>query len=731
MAHIGQQLGHYRLIRLLGQGGFAEVYLGEHLRLKIQVAIKVLHLSLKDDDLEQFLQEAQTIAHLKHPHIVRVFDFDVEAQTPFLVMDYLPHGNLRQRYPKGTRLPLTAVVSSIKQVASALQYAHDEKLVHRDIKPENILLDEHDALVLSDFGTALLVQSSWYQNTQGIAGTAAYMAPEQFQGRPRRASDQYALGVVVYEWLCGDRPFHGTFTEIASQHLFVPPPSLREKVPAIPPAVEEVVLRALAKDPQERFPCVQAFATAFEQASETAEALQATVPLPSSTALVVTKTPPTPASPPAGTDAPSLSPAFSPAMPLPAAPLPLRPRHYLSSSRTRLLTGMMLLVIVTSGVLSWPLLARWLVPAALPSLAAEGAYPTQLGDTAMFGLNPQHTRFNAGERTLTPANVSRLVPLWSDHTTGAITSSPTVANGLVYVGSGNRLSAFNAANGTLLWSTATDGLIYYSSPAVAHGLVYIGSQDGKLSAFNASNGILLWSVAAGNAITSSPTIAGGIVYIGSQDGKLSAFNAFNGTLLWSTPTGAAITSSPAVAGGIVYIGSQDGKLYAFHAASGKVLWSVAAGNAIDASPAVANGVVYIGSGDFRLYAFNAVTGHLLWSAPTGFFITSSPAIANGVVYISSDDSKLYAFNAVTGHLLWSTSIGHAFGPSSPTVANAVVYVGSQDSRLFAFNASTGTLLWSTSTGAGIYSSPVVAGGVVYIGSHDTSLHAFHLPGRTP
>lgn len=263
---VGQQLGNYRLIRLLGRGGFAEVYLGEHLRLSTQAAIKVLHTSLEAHDVEGFLREAKTVAGLKHPHIVRVFDFDVENHTPFLVMDYLPNGNVRRSYPKGTLLPPQTIVSYVTQVASALQYAHDEKLIHRDVKPENMLLDQANTLVLTDFGIALMTQSSRHQSTQDVAGTAAYMAPEQFQGHPRRASDQYALGVVVYEWLTGDKPFHGSFSEIASQHLFVPPPSLCRKESTITPAVERVVLLALEKDPDKRFRSVKAFATALEQA---------------------------------------------------------------------------------------------------------------------------------------------------------------------------------------------------------------------------------------------------------------------------------------------------------------------------------------------------------------------------------------------------------------------------------------------------------------------------------
>jgi predicted ATPase/DNA-binding CsgD family transcriptional regulator len=265
---VGQQLGNYRLIQLLGRGNFSEVYLGEHIYLHTQAAIKVLHGQLANHDLAGFLTEARTIARLRHPHIIQVLDFGVEGTTPFLVMDYAAGGTLRQRYPKGTQLPLDTVVTYVRHVAEALQYAHQEKLIHRDVKPENMLLGRNNEVLLSDFGIAIMIQSSHQQQAQGTAGTVAYMAPEQLQGKPRPASDQYALGVIVYEWLCGDHPFHGTLAELYSQHLFVPPPPLHEKVSAIPLAVEHAVLKTLAKDPKERFASVLAFATALEEARQ-------------------------------------------------------------------------------------------------------------------------------------------------------------------------------------------------------------------------------------------------------------------------------------------------------------------------------------------------------------------------------------------------------------------------------------------------------------------------------
>src|SRR6266699_1299939 len=234
----GQQLGNYRLVRLLGQGGFADVYLGEHVYLKMQAAIKLLHTQITDDNMSSFVTEAQTIARLHHPHIIRVLDFGLHDNTPFLVMDYAPRGTLRQRHPRGSQLPLPLIVLYVRQIAEALQYAHSQKLIHRDVKPENMLLGLIGEVILSDFGIATKAHSTSSQTAQAMMGTIPYMALEQIQEHPRPASDQYSLGVVVYEWLCGERPFQGSFMEVAAQQATMPPPPLREKVPTLSPLVE-------------------------------------------------------------------------------------------------------------------------------------------------------------------------------------------------------------------------------------------------------------------------------------------------------------------------------------------------------------------------------------------------------------------------------------------------------------------------------------------------------------
>jgi eukaryotic-like serine/threonine-protein kinase len=265
---VGQQLGNYQLMELLGQGSLAEVYLGGHIHLGTLAAIKVLHAQLSNEDITSFRREARVIAHLIHPNIVRVLEFGIEDQTPFLVMDFAPHGTVRQRYPRGTLLPVPTVVSVTKQVADALQFAHDERVVHRDVKPENLLLGRRHEVLLSDFGIAVVSQRPHDLSLYNTAGTLLYMAPEQLRGEPCLASDQYALGIVVYEWLCGCCPFQGTSAlKIAIQHISQPPKPLREMVPSIPPAVEHVVSKALAKEPTERFARIQDFAETLERAS--------------------------------------------------------------------------------------------------------------------------------------------------------------------------------------------------------------------------------------------------------------------------------------------------------------------------------------------------------------------------------------------------------------------------------------------------------------------------------
>lgn len=266
--YAGQRFGNYRLIYLLGSGNFSDVYFAEDCRTGTGVAVKVLGTQLTNTyEVERFINEARAVS-LRHPNIVKVMDLGIEKGIPYLVLEHAANGTLRQRYPKGTILPLNTVVCYIDQITSALQYAHDRHLMHLDIKPDNLLLGRNDTILLSDFGMAATVRGTTIEDRQQVAGTAPYMAPEQLEGKPSPQSDQYSLGIVAYEWLTGERPFQGTLQQVRVQHHYSPAPSMCLKNPAISAQVERVIMKALAKNPSDRFARIQLFADALKEAEK-------------------------------------------------------------------------------------------------------------------------------------------------------------------------------------------------------------------------------------------------------------------------------------------------------------------------------------------------------------------------------------------------------------------------------------------------------------------------------
>ncbi|MDQ6643983.1 MAG: serine/threonine protein kinase, partial [Chloroflexota bacterium] len=264
----GQQLGNYRLISSLELDKYSRMYLAEHIQFKHQCIVKVWQVQLKQELADGFLKQAQAQTQLVHPHILRVRDAGVENLTPFLAIDYTPHTTLQQRSSRSLPRPLVSILPHLQPLAEALQYAHTNGFIHKNVRPRNILLDRNNDVLLSNFSIAAITQSEQQPNhlrAEEVTELLGYMAPEQMQGKAVPASDQYGLAVVIYEWLNGDLPFHGSYGEMVNQHLHVQPPSLRKKVPALPSAIEEVIFTALAKDPHQRFSSIAAFIQALQQ----------------------------------------------------------------------------------------------------------------------------------------------------------------------------------------------------------------------------------------------------------------------------------------------------------------------------------------------------------------------------------------------------------------------------------------------------------------------------------
>jgi serine/threonine protein kinase len=287
-----QQLGRYRLLKLIAKGGMGEIYLAEDPSINRQVAIKVIRSEIapltgeggSSDNARLFEREARAIAMLDHPYILPLYDYGEQKQggtvLTYLVMPYRPEGSLAtwlEQRPQGHPLPLEDCASIIIQAASALQYTHDHQIIHQDVKPSNFLIrlnrehPERPDIQISDFGIARLSNMT-SGASQNIRGTPGYMSPEQWEGSPVPASDQYALAAMAYELVTGSQPFKGNPMQMMYAHVNTPPQVPSSLVPGLPPALDAVLLRGLAKRPANRFPTIQAFAQAFQQAVLSASA---------------------------------------------------------------------------------------------------------------------------------------------------------------------------------------------------------------------------------------------------------------------------------------------------------------------------------------------------------------------------------------------------------------------------------------------------------------------------
>jgi outer membrane protein assembly factor BamB len=333
---------------------------------------------------------------------------------------------------------------------------------------------------------------------------------------------------------------------------------------------------------------------------------------------------------------------------------------------------------------------------------------------------------------------------WKFTTNGAVISSPTVADGIVYVGSVDKnIYAIGALNGSLIWKFTTRDAVE-SSLAVANGLVYTGGDDGYVYCLNAYTGARIWQTFVNGDLPftygiidfkSSPAVSGGIVYIGSLDGYLYALDANNGNIVWETKTNGPIESSPAVSDGAVYFTSQEptaGALYKLDANTGAVIWKqqlpyeyqYVGGDEMLGSPSVADGMVFASANVRTYYGINANTGDIVWnySDPAAIeFIYCSPIYVNGELFII-DKFNIVCINATNGHTFWSFFTGDELY-TSPTYADGKIYDVSSQRDVFILNANNkGAKIATYTTPSSSWSSPTIANGMLYVGCNDWNVY---------
>jgi eukaryotic-like serine/threonine-protein kinase len=289
---------------------------------------------------------------------------------------------------------------------------------------------------------------------------------------------------------------------------------------------------------------------------------------------------------------------------------------------------------------------------------------------------------------------------------------------------------------TVTWTLKTGGAVY-SSPTCDNGLVYIGSDDGTMYCLKAESGSVVWKFNTSGLIRCKPAVGDTIVYFDSDDGYLYAVNKYSGAQIWNLDIGNHITrilpdpntsfwdymqSSPCIDSGVVYVGSGNGCLYAVHALSGALLWKATTNDIIRSSPCVYQQNVFVGSNDGYIYAFNKTNGSLVWKYDTqlnGYKrVTNSPRVSNGIVYCGSRSGYFHALDANTGAVVWRYyySSNYPMIESSAIIVNGLVYVGSSDlKKVFSFNATKGTIQWSCAVSGDTWSSPFYEAGILYIG----------------
>jgi outer membrane protein assembly factor BamB len=345
----------------------------------------------------------------------------------------------------------------------------------------------------------------------------------------------------------------------------------------------------------------------------------------------------------------------------------------------------------------------------------------QVGDNwPMYRGALNHT----GTGNTTPA--SGTDPTWTYTTGGSVQSSPAVANGCVYVGSGDDyVYCLNATTGAMVWEYTTSGYVE-SSPAVAGGCVYVGSDDDYVYCLNQTTGHMIWHYKTHGPVTSSPVVINGYVYVGSYDHGVYGLYVVNGSMAWNCTTGDRVESSPGLVFNSVCVGSDDHYLYFLDPTTGAIDQSVSTSNEVSSSATHFASNVYVGSQDGNLYEFRYPTVNpYVWKFNTGGAITTSPALSSVRLYVGNFAGELYCIDAGYGTEYWSVNLGSPI-TSSAAVGGGHVYVGTQEASntLFCLDATTGSITWSYKTGLDVTSSPAIASGHVYVGCDDDKVYCF-------
>ncbi len=720
---VGQKVGQYQIVGLIGEGGMAVVYQARQESIKRDVAIKVIRpgMTNMEEFSRRFQQEAQTVAGLSHAHILKIFDYGQQDDIVYLVMELLTGGSLDQLIKKGP-ISLATAATLLEQISSALDYAHHKGIIHRDLKPENILLDESGNPFITDFGLAKLLNSTTKLTQSGAAlGTPAYMAPEQWRAESLDArTDIYALGVVLFEMLSGTVPFKGdSALSMMYLHLHEAPRHLHEQNPSVPIPVQNVIEKALAKLPDDRYQSAGELASDFR--------LAASGQLP-------TKVGDRKTALPAKTRSAQPAPTGRTVQAAQSATPAGDRKNSANTTLTALLALVIVALIVGIGIFAvqrlrsmsetLPVAAglptQFLTPTTIAQSAASQTEATQatstvpaanvatsatIASTASSTLAPTMTITMTATMTPTTMPTASALPTFTlmplpptqgpppGGLQGSIPGGLTLnghsgpVNSVTFTPDGKYLVSGSDDHTARLWERTTGKLIHvFQGHTGAVNSVAISPKGDLLVTGGADMIAILWEVSTGKLVHTYNGHSDAITSVAfSPKGDLILTASKDGTaILWGTQSGQQVrTFSGAHTAGINHGAfSPDGtQIVTASADKTAVVWSAQTGqvlHTLTGHNGAVNSAIFSPGGGYILTGSADGTARL-WKTPedspfktlTGQGAQNVDAVAfspdGNETYTTSDDGQVNAWSTLTGQFL------HPMGPPAPATIKDVAF----------------------------------------------------------
>lgn len=555
---------------------------------------------VRETIVKNFEREANLLATLSHPAIPRIHDYFTHSERSYLILEYIHGKDLESLLDESDDFFIPDEVTGWGiELCDVLQYLHNhqpETIIFRDIKPSNIMINQHNHIVLIDFGIAKHFQSG---EKGTMIGTEGYSPPEQYRGEATALADIYALGATLHHLLTRQDP------RLEPPFSFGERP-IRKLNPAVSKELEAVINTALQYNPEDRFQSAAEMKNALLNVARKTGALKEK---PASTARIELNS----------SKINSIW-SFACEDELRGSPMVHKGIVYIGSYDNNLYA-----VHGGTGEFVWK-------------------YPTEGGVVSKPAITDGNIYFGSEDKRVHAVSARSGKIVWTYYTEGPVRSSPEVAEGHLFIGSDDGfLHAVSAGSGRGVWRADVYAAVR-STPLVYNESIYFGTEAGEFICLD-YRGEVKWRFKAKRGVTSSPVISESFVYFSSLDSTLYALEAKTGWVIWRFRMDKGSISTPCITGDLIFTGSIDGSIYCIDVHSAKEVWRFPTEHQVTGSPIVHKDSLYCGSVDGNLYCLEYRTGRLRWKYQTGGPITGTPCVYEDVVYIGSTDHKIYAFEA--------------------------------------------------------------------------------------